>query len=64
MATVVVLLFVMGVEIGANDDLLANLPSLGGTALAVAAAATCGSLAAAWVAYGLLFKGRGGADER
>lgn len=64
LATVVILLFVMGMEIGSDGQIVRNLPSLGGTALAIALAATAGSLVAARIAYRFLFGRKGGGDAR
>ncbi len=63
-ATIILLLFLMGCEIGADDNVMRNLAALGGEALAIAAAAVTGSITAARAAYLLLYKKRGGDDER
>lgn len=54
--TVPLLLFLMGLSVGGNPSLMKNLASLGGQALAIATAATLGSIAAGWGLYKLLFK--------
>lgn len=51
MTTIVLLLFLMGVEIGGNDRIVQNLTSLGVEALVIAVAATLGSLVAARIVY-------------
>lgn len=57
MLTIVLLLFVMGVEIGSNREVVENLLPLGGNALIISVAATLGSvLAAAAVGHFFLKK--------
>ena len=56
--TIMILLFVMGCEIGANETLMRNLFTLGGEALVIAVAATLGSLVAAKVVYNKAFKSK------
>jgi hypothetical protein len=51
-----ILLFVMGCEIGNNETLMSNLPTLGGEAAVFAIAATLGSLVAAKIVYNRFFK--------
>ena len=63
MITIMVLLFVMGGEIGGNEVVMGNLVGLGGEALLIAVAATLGSLAMARIIYKAFFK-REGDDER
>ena len=63
MITIVVLLFVMGGEIGGNEVVMSNLVGLGGEALLIAVAATLGSLIMARIIYKAFFKGERG-DER
>lgn len=57
-ATIMILLFVMGCEIGANETLISNLFTLGGEALVIAVAATFGSLVAAKVVYNRVYKSK------
>lgn len=64
MPTIILLLFVMGVEIGGNDEVVRNLHILGGEALLIALAAVAGSLLLAKVVYCLFFARRGVSDER
>ncbi len=63
MITIVLLLFVMGSEIGANEVVMRNLVGLGGEALLIAVAGVAGSLVAARIIYKLFFRREGG-DER
>lgn len=63
MITIVVLLFVMGGEIGGNKVVMSNLVGLGGEALLIAVAATLGSVVAARIIYKSFFNREGG-DER
>lgn len=58
MATIVVLLFIMGGEIGGNKAVIAGLTTSGVEALAIAAAATLGSIVAARVVYTLVYAKR------
>ena len=64
MATIVLLLFVMGCEIGSNPRIVENLASLGVEALIVAVAATVGSVVAARIVYDRFFKGKEGGDAQ
>ena len=63
MITIVVLLFVMGGEIGGNEGIMRNLMGRGGEALLIAVAATLGSVVAARIIYKAFFK-REVEDER
>ena len=44
MASICLLLFILGLEIGGNDELLGNLPTMGLTALIVTVLAVLGSV--------------------
>ncbi len=55
MATIVALLFVMGGEIGGNEAVIRGLTASGAEALAIAVAATAGSIVAARAVYRLFF---------
>lgn len=56
--TVYVLLFLMGVGVGGNRELLANLSAVGAEALLLSLSATAGSVAlGAWVYKKLVQKG-------
>lgn len=56
MVTIVLLLFVMGIEIGSNHEVVANILSLGKDALLISLAATLGSILAATGVYYLFFR--------
>ena len=46
--TIYMLLFFLGVSVGGDNEIIRNLPSLGGQALFLASAGTLGSVLAAW----------------
>lgn len=54
--TIYLLLFLLGISVGGNPEIISNLPSLGGQALLLAFAGTFGSLLAAWVVNLFFFK--------
>ena len=54
--TIYLLLFILGVSVGGNKEIIDSLPTLGGQALLLAFAGTLGSLLAAWIVYRLFFK--------
>ena len=56
--TIFLLLFLLGITVGSNREIINNLSSLGGQALAISASATLGSLIAAWAVYHFFFKER------
>ncbi|MGN1221549.1 MAG: LysO family transporter [Candidatus Cryptobacteroides sp.] len=56
MVTIVLLLFVMGIEIGSNRDVMSNILTLGGDALLISLAATLGSVLAASAVYYFFFR--------
>ncbi|MDL2221438.1 lysine exporter LysO family protein [Parabacteroides sp. OttesenSCG-928-N08] len=56
--TIVLLLFLLGISVGANRALINNLGTLGVQALVIALAGTLGSVLAAWIVYRLFFKNR------
>ena len=56
--TIFLLLFFLGLSIGANDKLVESLPKLGWQAGALALAASLGSAVAAWLVYKFFFKGK------
>lgn len=62
-ATIWVLLFLMGVGIGGNQTLLANLGGLGGDAFLLAFAATLGSVCTAALVWRFFFKPRPGGQK-
>lgn len=64
MATIILLLFVMGCEIGSNPHIVENITSLGVEALLLSVAATLGSVVAAWLVYRRFFKGKEGGNAQ
>lgn len=54
--TIMLLLFMLGISVGANDTIVNNLPALGGQAFLLAFAGTLGSVLAAWGVYHFFFK--------
>lgn len=56
--TILLLLFLLGISVGSNQDIVNNLAHLGGQALLIASAGTAGSVLAAWAVYNLFFKER------
>lgn len=63
MATIVSLLFLMGAGIGSDDNVIDNLSSLGGEALAIAAAGVLGSVVAARIVWSAVYGRKGGCGE-
>lgn len=58
--TILLLLFLLGISVGANDAIVDNLTTLGGQAFLIALAGTSGSVLAAWGVYHFFFKERRG----
>lgn len=56
--TILLLLFLLGISVGANDSIVKNLTTLGSQAFLLALAGTVGSMLAAWVVYYLFFQER------
>lgn len=56
--TILLLLFLLGISVGANKEIVNNLAALGGQALLIASAGTAGSVLAAWAVYNLFFEER------
>lgn len=56
--TILLLLFLLGISVGANDAIVNNLATLGGQAFVLALAGTTGSVLAAWGVYHFFFKER------
>ena len=54
--TICLLLFLLGISVGSNSEIINNLPSLGGQAFILAFAGTLGSVLAAWAINKLIFK--------
>ena len=49
--TIWLLLFLLGVQVGGNPDIIHSLPTLGAEALLTGSCATLGSCAAAWALW-------------
>lgn len=62
--TIYLLLFMLGLSVGANKMIIENLPTLGGTAFIMAIATTLGSIIAARIVYKYFFKKKGEDNER
>ena len=56
--TILLLLFLLGISVGANEAIVNNLTTLGVPALLIALAGTTGSILAAWAVYHFFFKER------
>ena len=56
--TILLVLFLLGISVGANKDIVDNLATLGGQAFLLALAGTVGSVLAGWGVYHLFFKER------
>ena len=56
--TILLLLFLLGISVGANKEIVDNLATLGGQAFLLALAGTVGSMLAGWGVYHLFFKER------
>ena len=55
---IIVLLFFLGVAVGANKQIINNFLTIGFDAFAIAFAATLGSVLCAWFVYNLFFKNK------
>lgn len=58
--TILLLLFLLGLSVGSNHEIINNLPVLGGEAFLLAFSGTLGSVLASWGVYHFFFKERGG----
>ncbi len=56
---IILLLFLLGVSVGSNREIVDNLGTLGLQALLIAAAGTLGSVLAGWGVYHFFFKAKG-----
>lgn len=56
--TILLLLFLLGISVGANEAIVNNLTTLGGQALLISLAGTMGSVLSAWAVYHFFFKER------
>ena len=54
--TIFLLLFLLGVAVGKNKQILSSLPEIGGKAFLITVAATLGSVIGSWVVYRYFFK--------
>ena len=61
--TIYLLLFFLGISVGANNEVISNLPTLGGNALFISTMAVAGSCIAAKFVYMLFFKREEGVGE-
>lgn len=61
--TILCMLFVFGLSIGSNEELIENLDKFGYQAAILAILGTVGSLCASYLVYKLLFK-KGGKNEK
>lgn len=58
MWSIYLLLFLMGISIGANRTIVGNMANLGVTALIITVGGVLGSLLVAWIGYRIWFKKR------
>lgn len=56
--TIIVLLFLLGITVGANKAIMDNLSELGTQALVLSAAGVLGSVVCAWLVYRFFTKGK------
>lgn len=61
--SIILLLFLLGVSVGSNKEIVDNLATLGLQALLIAFAGTIGSVLAGWAVYHFFFKEKRN-DER
>ncbi len=54
--TIFTMLFIMGLNIGSNKELIENLGEFGWQAAIISVSATCGSILASWIIFRLFFK--------
>lgn len=60
-----ILLFLLGISVGANKSIIENMTTLGGEAFLIAGAGVLGSICCAWVVGYYVFKDKGvKKDER
>ena len=64
MWAIYLLLFLLGVAIGANEIIVKNLPKLGLQALLISISCILGSVLVAWAGYTLWFKPKKDGHER
>lgn len=56
MVTIWILLFLLGIAVGNNDDILNHLDTIGFEALIISTGAVGGSVVLAWVVYRFIYK--------
>lgn len=55
-----VLLFLLGIEVGGNEEIIKGLHTIGLEAVVLTVGSTLGSVVAAWVLWRALYKRKGG----
>ena len=63
MWAIYLLLFLLGIAVGANEIIMKNLPKLGLKALIISLGAIAGSVLVAWGAYVIWFKPKNNSHE-
>lgn len=58
------LLFLLGLAVGTNEEILSNFDKIGYLSIAITLFAVAGSILTAWITYHLFFKKNGGKNER
>ena len=58
------LLFLLGLAVGSNEEILSSFDKIGYLSIAITLFAVAGSILTAWITYQLFFKNNGGEDER
>ncbi|HKL08947.1 MAG TPA: LysO family transporter [Bacteroidales bacterium] len=58
------LLFLLGLAVGSNEEILSSFDKIGYLSIAITLFAVAGSIFTAWITYQLFFKNKGGEDER
>lgn len=60
--TIYLLLFLLGISVGGNPEIINNFGTLGVEAILISAASTLGSISMAWIVYRYFFKEKGGKE--
>lgn len=60
--TIYLLLFLLGISVGGNPEIINNFGTLGVQAILISAASTLGSISMAWIVYRYFFKEKGGKE--
>ncbi len=58
MIVIFILLFLLGINVGENKQIMGNLGVIGGEAVVITFGAVAGSVVCAWVIYKFYFSGR------